>query len=259
MNRYEAVVRSIDRRGTCAWLSVGKALLAARPWPGLAPGRRVSILVRPEDVVLCARHPGRTSARNVLAAVVLSARAVPGGAAALLDAGFPLTALVTRRGARELGLRRGARVYALVKAAAVLPETPRGAAWRVSLAGPRGRIDPGRIDFLRTVERTGSLSAAARELGISYRTAWLWARAAGRAWGAPLVRTAPGGPGGGGAALTPSGRALLSLADAAERAAAESPPTASRASAGTPAGSPRRAPRSASPRRTRSGSRTRRT
>ena len=260
MNRYEAVVRSLDRKGTCAWLSVGKALLAARPWPDLARARRVRILVRPEDVVLCARHPGRTSARNVLPARVLAVRAVPEGAAVHLDVGFPLEALVTRRAARELGLRAGRSHFALEKAAAVTPDASAPALVRVTLRGPRGTLDPDRIDLLKTVGRTGSLSAAARELRISYRTAWLRARAAARAWGAPLLRAAPGGPGGGGAVLTSEGRAVLARADAAERAAqAASPFTAARASAGTPEGSPRRGRPSAFRRRIRSGNRTRRT
>lgn len=70
-------------------------------------------------------------------------------------------------------------------------------------------IGPGRAALLEGVERHGSITKAALEMGVSYRTAWKWIRIMNRAARHPLVRAAPGGPGGGGAALTPTGKAVI--------------------------------------------------
>lgn len=219
INRYEARVERWGRGGRATpWLRLGRGRLAARAWPGVRAGARVTVRIRPEDVVLCAEHPGRVSARNVLPGRVRRLRPVPEGVYVTVDAGFALTALVTRRAAAELGLRPDAGVFALVKAAAVVPETEVRPRFRVSVEGPRGRIEPDRIDLLRAIDLGGSLTAAAREAGVTYRTAWLWAEACNRAWGAPLVARVRGGRGGGGAVLTPQGRALLDRIARAERA-----------------------------------------
>jgi len=84
-------------------------------------------------------------------------------------------------------------------------------------AGPRLRvllgssiaIGPGKADLLDAIGRTGSISAAAREMDMSYRRAWLLVEAANRAFVEPLVATATGGSGGGGAQLTDFGRCVL--------------------------------------------------
>ena len=65
-------------------------------------------------------------------------------------------------------------------------------------------------DLLEQIEATGSLSEAARRLRFSYRRAWMVLDAANRRWPSPLVITATGGKKGGGAKLTPAGRAALS-------------------------------------------------
>jgi molybdate transport system regulatory protein len=65
-------------------------------------------------------------------------------------------------------------------------------------------------DLLEQIEATGSLSEAARRLRFSYRRAWLLLDAMNRRWPAPLATTAVGGKRGGGATLTPRGRAVLS-------------------------------------------------
>ncbi|AMM25652.1 TOBE domain-containing protein [Variovorax sp. PAMC 28711] len=71
-----------------------------------------------------------------------------------------------------------------------------------------------RIDILRGIGRTGSISQAARDAAISYKAAWQAIATLTNLAGVPLVRRAVGGAGGGGATLTPDGRQLLELADA---------------------------------------------
>lgn len=216
INRYEVVVESCDRRDGHPWLRLGRARLAARPWPGIRAGAKASVRIRPEEVLLCEGHPGRVSARNVLPGHVRSVKVVPEGAYVTLDVGFPLTALITRSAAKELRVRKGVPLFAVVKASAVAPEAEVSPAFRVSAVGPRGTIPPERIDLLRALDRVGSLSAAAREEGVSFRTAWTWTREMNRAWGAPLVERVRGGRGGGGATLTPAARALLARIDRIE-------------------------------------------
>jgi molybdate transport system regulatory protein len=63
----------------------------------------------------------------------------------------------------------------------------------------------GRVELLRLIDRRRSISAAAREMGMSYRRAWGLVRDMNEAAGGPLVAVTTGGPGGGGAALTPGG------------------------------------------------------
>lgn len=64
----------------------------------------------------------------------------------------------------------------------------------------------GRRELLEGIERCHSISAAARDLGISYRHAWLMIQAMNQAAGEPLVRAATGGQDGGGARLTDLGQ-----------------------------------------------------
>ncbi|HKB14439.1 MAG TPA: TOBE domain-containing protein, partial [Planctomycetota bacterium] len=202
-NVFEGTVESCDRKGSHAWVRLGDARVAVRLWPGIQEAEAVRLSVRPEDVVLCLGHPGRVSARNVLPGHVRSARYVPGGAEVEVDVGFRLVAALTRRAVKDLGLRRGRGVYALVKATAIVPELDVRTRFRVAPVGSKGRIDPPRIDFLRAVEREGSLSKAAKAVGITYRSAWGWARDVNRAWGRPLLEQTTGGKGGGGTVLTP--------------------------------------------------------
>jgi molybdate transport repressor ModE-like protein/molybdopterin-binding protein len=205
MNRFAARVESCDRHDSHAWLRLRGGRLAARLWPGIRPGARLAVRIRPEDVLLGADPPGRVSARNVLPGHVVRIRSVPEGVLVTVDAGIALTALVTRDAAADLRLRKGMPVFALVKATAVEPEERVRARFRVAIEG----IGIERLDFLRAVAREGSLSAAARERGISFRTAWAWIGALNRVWGTAVVTRVRGGTGGGGASLTPRGRALL--------------------------------------------------
>ena len=73
------------------------------------------------------------------------------------------------------------------------------------------RIGPGKIALLEGIDRHGSIAAAGRELGMSYRRAWLLIDALNRMFAEPIVATRPGGKAGGGARLTEDGVALLRL------------------------------------------------
>jgi molybdate transport system regulatory protein len=61
---------------------------------------------------------------------------------------------------------------------------------------------PGKASLLQAIERTGSISAAAREMEMSYRRAWLLVEEMNRCFRQPLVVTATGGARGGGASIT---------------------------------------------------------
>ena len=70
-------------------------------------------------------------------------------------------------------------------------------------------IGPGKVALLEAILRTGSISSAARTLGMSYRRAWLLVDETNRCLVRPAVRASPGGARGGGAALTPAGEELV--------------------------------------------------
>jgi molybdate transport system regulatory protein len=86
---------------------------------------------------------------------------------------------------------------------------------RIDLADG-GRIGPGKIAVLEEIARAGSISAAGRALGMSYRRTWKLVEDLNRILGEPLVETAAGGPGGGGASLTEAGRAVVACYRAIE-------------------------------------------
>jgi molybdate transport system regulatory protein len=87
-----------------------------------------------------------------------------------------------------------------------------------------GRVGPGKIALLEAIQREGSISAAARALGMSYRRAWELVAELNKIFTAPVVERVTGGSGGGGARLTELGEALLvgfrDIEAAASRAAA---------------------------------------
>lgn len=82
-----------------------------------------------------------------------------------------------------------------------------------------------RIDILRGIGQSGSISQAARDAAVSYKAAWQAIATLTNLAGVPLVERAVGGAGGGGAKLTEEGRQLLALADAhaAARSAVQLP------------------------------------
>jgi molybdate transport system regulatory protein len=70
-------------------------------------------------------------------------------------------------------------------------------------------IGPGKADLLEAIAATGSISKSARRMSMSYRRAWLLVDTMNRCFREPVVASATGGSGGGGAALTPFGRRVL--------------------------------------------------
>ena len=75
-----------------------------------------------------------------------------------------------------------------------------------------------RIDILRHIGACGSISQAARAVGVSYKAAWQALDTLTNLAGTPLVSRAVGGAGGGGAQLTDAGRELLAAAEAMAQA-----------------------------------------
>ena len=90
------------------------------------------------------------------------------------------------------------------------------------LLGAEIAIGPGKADLLDAVARTGSISGAAREMGMSYRRAWLLVDAMNRCFHMPLVEASKGGTGGGGACVTELGLDVLARYRAMEAKAAAS-------------------------------------
>ncbi len=72
-------------------------------------------------------------------------------------------------------------------------------------------VGPGKIDLLEAIALTGSITAAARHLDMSYRRAWLLLDELNRSLRAPAVESAKGGTAGGGSVLTEVGRELITL------------------------------------------------
>ncbi|WP_029001711.1 winged helix-turn-helix domain-containing protein [Azohydromonas australica] len=70
-------------------------------------------------------------------------------------------------------------------------------------------IGPGKVSLLEAIAETGSISAAARSMGMSYRRAWMLVDEMTRSLRTPPVNTATGGAHGGGAVLTPAGEKLI--------------------------------------------------
>ena len=70
-------------------------------------------------------------------------------------------------------------------------------------------MGPGKADLLEAIEAHGSISAAGRVLGMSYRRAWLLVDTMNRCWREPLVDTFPGGAHGHGARLSALGGKVL--------------------------------------------------
>jgi len=70
-------------------------------------------------------------------------------------------------------------------------------------------MGPGKADLLDAIARAGSISAAGRDLGMSYRRAWMLVDTMNRCFAAPLVETRPGGGQGAGARLTAEGETAL--------------------------------------------------
>jgi molybdate transport system regulatory protein len=72
-----------------------------------------------------------------------------------------------------------------------------------------GVLGPGKAELLECVDRLGSISAAARQMGMSYRQAWKLIETMNEVFREPVVETSQGGASGGGAALSNVGKTVL--------------------------------------------------
>ncbi len=81
-------------------------------------------------------------------------------------------------------------------------------------------MGPGKADLLAAIAETGSIAAAGRRMGMSYKRAWALVETMNAAFAAPLVAAAKGGAGGGGAQLTAAGVVVLAAYRAMVQAAA---------------------------------------
>jgi len=73
------------------------------------------------------------------------------------------------------------------------------------LIGAATALGPGKVELLQAIDRHRSISGAAREMGMSYRRAWVLVDTMNRCFTSDLVVTATGGKGGGGAEVSPLG------------------------------------------------------
>jgi len=94
------------------------------------------------------------------------------------------------------------------KAAAPKPELK--LRMRISLGELVG-VGPGKVALLEALAETGSITAAAKSLDMSYRRAWLLVDELNRALRQPAVSSAVGGQRGGGSQLTDTGREVIAL------------------------------------------------
>ena len=70
-------------------------------------------------------------------------------------------------------------------------------------------VGPGKVALLEQIESTGSITAAAKALGMSYRRAWLLVDSMNRSFRKPVVDTVTGGSHGGGTAVTTTGKEVI--------------------------------------------------
>jgi molybdate transport system regulatory protein len=105
-----------------------------------------------------------------------------------------------------------------MKSKAQRPTEPR---LRIRIVFDQGEMmGPGKADLLDRIDRCGSIAAAGREMGMSYKRAWELIGTLNAMFRDPVVESSRGGPGGGGAVLTSLGREVLSLYRAFEVEAA---------------------------------------
>ncbi|HEX2567142.1 MAG TPA: LysR family transcriptional regulator [Burkholderiales bacterium] len=80
-------------------------------------------------------------------------------------------------------------------------------------------MGPGKAELIERIAATGSISAAARAMGMSYRRAWQLVEALNATYREPVILTATGGRRGGGARVSAHGLRLLRLYRAMEEKA----------------------------------------
>lgn len=77
------------------------------------------------------------------------------------------------------------------------------------LLGPDIAIGPGKADLLEAIKQTGSIAAAGRQMGMSYRRAWLLVSTMNTCFASPVIVASKGGSGRGKATLTETGEEVL--------------------------------------------------
>jgi tungstate transport system ATP-binding protein len=113
-NILDGVVQTNE--GNMAAIDVKGTIIEAITEYGV--GEKVSVCIRPEDVTVALSRLS-SSARNSLAGKISWAVFSGPLCRVEIDCGFPLVALVTKRSAEELGLKKGVRVYGTVKAVSI--------------------------------------------------------------------------------------------------------------------------------------------
>jgi molybdate transport system regulatory protein len=87
------------------------------------------------------------------------------------------------------------------------------------LSAKNPAMGPGKARLVGLIAESGSISAAARKMGMSYRRAWQLVEALNKSFDRPVVMTAVGGKRGGGAVVTDFGRRLVAQYHGMERKA----------------------------------------
>ncbi|MFB9151241.1 winged helix-turn-helix domain-containing protein [Roseovarius ramblicola] len=101
------------------------------------------------------------------------------------------------------------------------PQRPPEPRLRIRIVfGEDEMMGPGKADLLDRIDRCGSIAAAGRDMGMSYKRAWELIGTLNAMFRAPVVESTRGGPGGGGAVLTDLGHEVLAEYRAFEAEAA---------------------------------------
>ena len=87
------------------------------------------------------------------------------------------------------------------------------------LFGQEIAMGPGKLNLLRAISASGSISGAARNMNMSYRRAWLLVDTMNRCFRNPVVAASPGGKGGGWATVTKFGQIVIDSYEAMEQKA----------------------------------------
>ena len=81
---------------------------------------------------------------------------------------------------------------------------------------PGEMVGPGKAELLERIDETGSIAAAGRAMGMSYKRAWMLVETMNAMFQEPVVISSRGGPQGGGAQVTRSGHEVISAYRALE-------------------------------------------
>lgn len=130
------------------------------------------------------------------------------------QAGDPRSCILSR-------MTRSPTQQALSKAQSALDEPRVSFRMRIRI-GETVAIGPGKVSLLEAIREHGSISAAARHLGMSYRRAWVLIDELNRSLHSPATLTEQGGASGGGCSLTPVGEEIIRLYRDIENQAAKS-------------------------------------